>query len=321
MEFVDFMIPLLGLSRDQIIWTSGESLSIDVDIDLTIQNRIRDIIRSSEGDKAGWVLVPYCVTRGFLNWSTQLCQEFPSSITKALNIEKKESQEKNSKASLEGVTLEVFGETEQWIEKYGNKGILHRHIADLSISSVIEDMDAECQKGLLTTVPKGYQCSSVEHLLEAYRLLKQETHDNRAVIKPITGCAGCGIVFIDTVEELESYDFPMGEVLLEEMLNLDLTVDENVISPAVHYLGTELFGGQLVDQLMKNTSYLGWRESQAPKPFQEKVLEMTEKLMRLTQPKGPGGYDFLSVNGKPVLSDVNTGRFNGAPNPNLNSIY
>lgn len=34
-------------------------------------------------------------------------------------------------------------------------------------------------------------------------------------------------------------------------------------------------------------------------------------------PKGPGGYDFLSVNGEPVLSDVNTGRFNGAHQPKL----
>ena len=33
--------------------------------------------------------------------------------------------------------------------------------------------------------------------------------------------------------------------------------------------------------------------------------------------KGPGGYDFLSVNGEPVLSDVNTGRFNGAHQPKL----
>lgn len=33
--------------------------------------------------------------------------------------------------------------------------------------------------------------------------------------------------------------------------------------------------------------------------------------------KGPGGYDFLSVNGQPLLSDINTGRFNGAHQPKL----
>lgn len=33
--------------------------------------------------------------------------------------------------------------------------------------------------------------------------------------------------------------------------------------------------------------------------------------------QGPGGYDFLSVNGEPILSDVNTGRFNGAHQPKL----
>ena len=33
--------------------------------------------------------------------------------------------------------------------------------------------------------------------------------------------------------------------------------------------------------------------------------------------QGPGGFDFLSVDGLPVLSDVNTGRFNGAHQPKL----
>ena len=33
--------------------------------------------------------------------------------------------------------------------------------------------------------------------------------------------------------------------------------------------------------------------------------------------QGPGGFDFLSVNGVPVLSDINTGRFNGAHQPKI----
>lgn len=284
-EFVDFVIPLLGLSQDQIIWTSGKSVSIDVDVDLEIQERIKEIImssaKSSAASKSGssWVLVPYCVTKDFLGWSTGLCELFSTDNDDA------SSEFSGKTTTSSGPTLEVFGETAGWNAKYGHKGILHRHIADLSVTSVIEDMDRENGKSLPTRVPKGYQCSTVEHLVEAYTLLKKETYDSRAVIKPITGCAGWGIIFIDTLEELLNYEFPMGEVLLEEMLSLDLTEDGLVISPAVHYFGTELFGGKLVDQLMKKTSYFGWRESKADPNFQKKVLDMTEKLLQFTQPK------------------------------------
>ena len=112
-------------------------------------------------------------------------------------------------------TLEVFGESEAWTDKYGHKGILHRHMRDLSIPAVIEAIDVP-----KAALPKGYQCSNVTHLLDAYTLLTAETHSDRAVIKPIHGTAGFGIIFIDSKAELESYNFPMGEVLLEEMLNL-----------------------------------------------------------------------------------------------------
>jgi len=40
-------------------------------------------------------------------------------------------------------------------------------------------------------------------------------------------------------------------------------------------------------------------------------------FIQYIKPKGPGGVDFLSVKGLPVLSDINTGRFNGAHFPKL----
>ena len=297
-EFVDFVVPLLGLSHDQIIWTDGNSVSIDADIDAAILNGLKErILLSGQSGSFGsnWVLVPYCVTKDFLGWSSGLCKQFSGGNhhdAKTISSGLDDGEEKVP-VQERGPGLEVFGETELWNSKYGHKGILHRHIADLSVTSIIEDIDKgdaatsalTALESIATTVAKGYQCSTVEHLLEAYKLLKKETFDDRAVIKPITGCAGWGIVFIDSVEELLNYDFPMGEVLLEEMLNLDLTEDGHVISPAVHYLGQNLFGGQLVDQLMKSTTYLGWRESKADPIFQKKVLDMTEKLLRFTQPK------------------------------------
>lgn len=302
------------MSEKQILYTSGKSFSLDKDIETEIQNQLQELIRNSEqldDDKKGceWVLVPYCATQFFKQWSSVLSREFSSPNEDLKSGKIKDSNKENSK-----ISLEVFGESEEWIDVYGHKGILHRHMRDLLTKAVIEDIDLDMKKN---SVPKGYQCSNNQHLLDAYILLQQETGIDKAVIKPIFGTAGYGIIFISSVKELEDYDFPMGEVLLEEMLDLDLTDDGLIISPAVHYIGTELFGGRLVDQLMRNTTYLGWRESKANKIFQEKVLKMTEKLIQYTQPKGPGGYDFLSVNGEPLLSDINTGRFNGAHQPKL----
>ena len=54
-----------------------------------------------------------------------------------------------------------------------------------------------------------------------------------------------------------------------------------------------------------------------PKTFQVTAMKATEAVLKLIAPKGPGGFDFLSVKGKPVLTDVNTGRFNGAHPPKL----
>jgi hypothetical protein len=55
------------------------------------------------------------------------------------------------------------------------------------------------------------------------------------VIKPVFGAAGEGILFLNSVEQLKMYDFPMGEVCLEEFLDLDKAEDGLVLSPAMHY--------------------------------------------------------------------------------------
>lgn len=274
-DFVNFMVPLLGLSDEQIIWTSGEHYSLNADITESIRDRIGATIRSSASavdvnnvaTGCHWVLIPYCATKCFYKWTSDLLQEFPNNAPAS---------------SVRRPTLEVFGESEEWNEKYGHKGILHRHMATLSTRAVIEEIDENFKK---TYVPKGYQCSNTEHLLGAYELLFAETSSRRAVIKPLSGTSGFGIEFIDTAAQLSAYTFPMGEVLLEEMLNLDLTEDGLVISPAVHYVGDLIFGGKLVDQLMRGTVYFGWRESKANPKFQEVVIDMTEKLIKFTKPQ------------------------------------
>ena len=68
---------------------------------------------------------------------------------------------------------------------------------------------------------------------------------------------------------------------------------------------------------MVGTSYMGWRRSVASKTFRSAALMYVDTLLRAMKPKGPGGFDFLCVEGKPVLSDINTGRLNHAHIPKL----
>lgn len=79
----------------------------------------------------------------------------------------------------------------------------------------------------------------------------------------------------------------------------------------------KLTGEGMVDQIMVGTGYAGWRQSLVPKAFQVTATKTVEALLRKIKPRGPGGFDFLSVKGKPVLTDVNTGRFNGAHAPKV----
>jgi formate-dependent phosphoribosylglycinamide formyltransferase (GAR transformylase) len=168
--------------------------------------------------------------------------------------------------------------------------------AVLSICSLIETIDPTIR------VARGYTCSSVEDLLAAYTLIGSE----RVVVKPIYGAAGEGIIFVRSVEELRAYTFPMGDVCLEEHLNLDVAPDGVVLSPALHYNEGELVGEDLVDQIMNGTAYMGWRRTVAPAAFQERARDVLKSFIAHTRPGGPGGVDFLSVGGEPYLSDLNT---------------
>ena len=276
-EWWRFCKDILGLAEDQVFFTSGSKFVMDDDMTEDVVSRIKAVVAKNQ--RGAFTLVPYCVTANFERWANQLRDL--------------------------GVTL--FGETFEWVQMYGHKGILHRHIKSLDEPCFIEKVAPNVR------VAKGFTCSTTEDLVKAYELIG--TLD--VVIKPIFGAAGEGIKFVKGSDPLKVYDFPMGDVVLEEFLNLDKTEDGIVLSPAVHYMGNAFVGEGLVDQIMVGTGYMGWRRSRASKAFQKTVFKSTEKIIKAMSPNGPGGFDFLSVDGLAFLSDINTGRFNGAHFPKL----
>eukprot|EP00899_Mesostigma_viride_P017494 jgi/Mesvir1/25746/Mv01927-RA.1 len=274
LEFAKFCMSIFGIEPWQVIYTSGQNFCLLDDMDYTTTAAITNIIRAAPGN--GKVLfIPYSSTPEFFEWATRFQSSGP---------------------------IDICGEAPHWVEKLGHKGILHRHMATPEIPSVLETIDP--------TIPiaPGFVCSTNQHLLDAYAALGVAD----VVIKPLGTCAGLGIEFLSSPADLRAYAFPHGEVVLEVKLDLDLAPGGSAVSPAVHYMGQELLPPDLVEQIMAGTTYVGWNECHSSEPYRHKALEITRKLIEHIQPEGPGGFDFLSVRGEPVLSDVNTARFNGA---------
>ena len=79
--------------------------------------------------------------------------------------------------------------------------------------------------------------------------------------------------------------------------------------PSVQYLGGLLCEG-VTDQLLDGQAHVGnIMPSRTPEEFQLELLAMSRSILGVLKPRGPGGFDFLSVGGHPVLVDPNAGRF------------
>ena len=99
---------------------------------------------------------------------------------------------------------------------------------------------------------------------------------------------------------------------LEELLELDTDGNGEAVSPAVHYLGGQTVGEYMLDQIMSGCEYTGWQRTVVSPAFVDEASRAMSSFLRVAQPQGAGGVDFLSAGGKPFLTDVNSGRFNGA---------
>jgi hypothetical protein len=204
--------------------------------------------------------------------------------------------------------LHIPCDSAEWKKTLGNKGILHPR-PDAAAQAVLDQLLPGVRK------PRGYLCATVEELARAAELLLAAGIED-VLIKPISGSDGEGIEFHRVSADFSGYSFQMGDVLLEEKLNLDLNCDGSIMSVVIHFFGSELFG-PACDQLLEGaTNFQGTVcPSVAPASLCVECERITLDLIRVVKPHGPGGVDFLFVDGKPYLTDINCGRFNGGHYP------
>jgi hypothetical protein len=269
----------LGLCDDQVVFTPGGKFNMDDDMDALTCVELGRRMKHGGGDADRWLLLPYKPTQNFHRWADPLVAQAAGSVS-------------------------VYGETSDWLAKFGDKGLLHRRMDALDMPSVIETIDPTI------AVPRGYVCATIAELLAARELMADLAD---VCIKPLCGATGEGIVLKPTRADLAVYDFgPMGPVNLEEYLELDLDERGEAVSPVLHYMGPALVGDFMLDQIMVGCEYMGWQKTAVSDSFVDESMRVMHKFLQHAQPAAAGGVDFLSVAGRPLLTDMNTGRFNGA---------
>lgn len=280
MEFAAFCITTLGIGPEQILWTSGRDYLLDDGIRKELMRKIRAII---SGNPHEWEIVPYSITKPFLGWFCRL---------------------------PEGVS--PVGDDEKWTKMYSSKTLLHRYAYYQCIPEmrILPEVIPEIR------VPRGYACSDQKEITTAHRLLREE-RVARMILKPAVGATGEGIIPDVTARQIEEYGFPMGDAVLEELLEIDCDERGRQITPSVQYMGRMLYAG-VTDQTCNGVTHEGnIAPSRTPLEFQARVREASERILSFLNPLGPGGFDFLSVKGEPVLVDPNVGRFTGAHPPRI----
>ena len=274
-DFAQFCARILGLQAWQILWTSGASYLLDDDITREFLPRLRELLGGGEQ----WEIVPYAVTEPFMRWAGELPR------------------------------VPVFGDDADFVARFSNKACLCPDVPGSRNRRTLPLLPDRIA-GLRTA--RGYAAYDYADLRRAIDLLASQGIDYFA-IKPVVGTTGEGILFVPAdSQHIATYDFPMGPVLVEERLKIDCAAGGGQIAPSVQYFGTELFPA-VTDQICYGAVYYGnVFPSVAPAAFQQEMREMAQALIDHLHPQGPGGFDFLSVGGRPVLSDPNVGRFTAA---------
>jgi len=134
-------------------------------------------------------------------------------------------------------------------------------------------------------------------------MLANETPDVKVIIKPI-GSSGHGTFAPGSAEELRFYDFPYGDVVLQE--NVAEEGEGARLSPSVQYMESRVLNGKLCERIIMGSTTYGLRSSTAEDAFNEEIQGHAAKLIEALKPTGAGGFAFIAHEGKPMLTDIHT---------------
>lgn len=270
-DFARFCVSVLGIKREQILYTSGRSYQVQTDARAELLPDLRRLM-----SKGSWQFVPYAVSP-----STER-------LARALGVG-------------------VVGDPPSWTSRFGSKAILHPNAIPHRRPASLPLLDAHCSG---VRKARGYLAMDREELDMAMRLLKEDGITD-VLLKPVSGSTGEGIVHARTVDGSNGYTLPLGPILVEERLSIDEDCDGNPIAPSIQYVRGEV--GVPTDQLMHGFSHCGNHfPAQGDGDRSLEFARMAKCIVNWSKPRGMGGFDALSVGGKPVLVDVNAGRWTGA---------
>eukprot|EP01084_Bolivina_argentea_P269797 458626_1 len=212
------------------------------------------------------------------------------------------------------VQLEM--ESINWMKKFGNKRMLHRQFAERNNSlSVCEKYGIDKIMGL--KIPRGFYVKTKTELIEAYEYFVDVLRTNSVVLKPICGCGGKGIVFINNWQELNEYKYPEYDapdfdnfgnsniINIEE--NLCKTISDNCKWILADYWPDRTVSEPLV-QNINNGAFTG-SFTYENKEQGDKIKMILQNIVDIIEPNSFGGFDFYVNNKNDIyIVDVNTAR-------------
>jgi hypothetical protein len=292
----EFFKMQLQLDDNQVIWFKRGDISHTMEFDFMNDedavSALKEVIADTDADSHVRDFFIFCNRPEITPWATEL-------------------------------GLHVLHDSDTWRREFGFKTIIHPRPGESQsfLKSVLPE-------GVTVPVPRGFVCSNREELLRAVELMKDPNtfpDDPRPLhtvcLKPVGASDGDGIEFVslDDHEKFASYEFPMGEIAIEEKLLLDKNPDGSLMTVVTHYCKNRLLGpscDQLIGNETSETAFIGnCYPSECPRPLRKSCEYAALSIIEATQPQGPGGFDFLFENGKPFLVDINGGRFNGGMYP------
>ncbi len=280
-----YQYTLLNGAGIELVETKDRQYLMDKDIadDPDILEELLSISREGRLE-----LYPYGVTDEFLLWASPLV---------------------NGGVRMVGDKKEYFDP--MW---WGHKGGLHRWIENLERPSFAEIAGLH--------VAEGYIARDKDQIVHACKLLGSY----RVMLKPYILSGGFEMKRCENLDDVLSYvlpKMPKNISLSEEEMPIAveclLDIDEDSFGELAY--SSQFIGPKVIGKLTRQIVHGGkhWAGNYVPSgatsQFERKAAYGVRKFLSFARPEGPGGVDIASVDGEPVILEINGGRPTGAHNP------